>query len=163
SQAAQLARQLATGERASSIQILDLGLSDNRTYLVAPGNSDVEDLLALLTNEEVYVEPFFTEALGTELFGESRSHTPQTFEDDEASSKRPEFLNKLSNRIDDWLHEDSDEAPVVPDQYSSTDKAAANAAAAAAAARQNRKPAEDQQTEDEGVTEREEPPTPAMS
>lgn len=178
SQAAQSARQLATGERASSIQILDLGLSDNRTYLVAPGNSDVEDLLALLTNEEVYVEPFFTEALGTELFGESRSHTPQTFEDDdeyyaelqdelaeeeEDSSKRPEFLNKLSNRIDDWLHEDSDEAPVVPDQYSSTDKAAANAAAAAAAARQNRKPAEDQQTEDEGVTEREEPPTPARS
>lgn len=180
SQAAQSARQLATGERASSIQILDLGLSDNRTYLVAPGNADVEDLLALLTNEDVYVEPFFTEALGTELFGESRSRTPQTFEDDdeyyaelqdelaeeqEDSTKRPEFLNKLSNRIDDWLHEDTDEVPVVPGQYSSTDKAAANAAAAGAASRQNRDTDENQQAEDEneGAAEREEPPTPARS
>src|SRR5690625_6787019 len=58
SQAAQSARQLATGERSSSIQILDLGLSDDRTYLVAPGNADVEDFLALLTDEDVYVEPF---------------------------------------------------------------------------------------------------------
>ena len=47
SQAAQSARQLATGERSSSIQILDLGLSDDRTYLVAPGNSDVEDFLSV--------------------------------------------------------------------------------------------------------------------
>jgi len=178
SQAAQSARQLATGERASSIQILDLGLSDNRTYLVAPGNADVEDLLALLTTEDVYVEPFFTEALGTELFGESRSHTPQTFEDDDEyyaelqdelaeeeqdSSKRPEFLNKLSNRIDDWLHEDTDEVPVIPGQYTSTDKAATNAAAAAAA--RDREPDQDQQpdAQDEAETQGEQPPTPAPS
>src|SRR5690625_5931091 len=123
SQAAQSARQLATGERTSSIQILDLGLSDNRTYLVAPGNSEVEDFLALLTDQDVYVEPFFTEALGTELFGESRQHTPQTYDDDaeyyrelqddlaeeQEDDKRPEFLNKLSDRIDNWLHERSEE------------------------------------------------------
>src|SRR5699024_10237878 len=83
SQAAQSARQLATGERASSIQILDLGLSENRTYLVAPGNAEVEDFLALLTSQEVYVEPFFTELLGTELFGESRERIPEKFEDDD--------------------------------------------------------------------------------
>src|SRR5699024_2543753 len=64
--AAVSARQLASGARASSIQFLDLGLSDNRTYLVAAANSPVQDLLALLTNEEVYVEPFFSEAMGTE-------------------------------------------------------------------------------------------------
>src|SRR5699024_4966374 len=108
SQAAQSARQLATGERNSSIQILDLGLSDNRTYLVAPGNSDVEDFLALLTSEDVYVEPFFTDHLGTEIFGEARQRTPETFDDDAEyyrelqddlaeehdATKRPEFINK---------------------------------------------------------------------
>ncbi|NWN89163.1 MAG: discoidin domain-containing protein [Micrococcaceae bacterium] len=149
SQAAQSARQLATGERASSIQILDLGLSDDRTYLVAPGNADVEDLLALLTTEDVYVEPFFTEALGTELFGESRSNTPQTFEDDaeyyaelqdelseedQDSAKRPEFLNKLSDRIDDWLQDDSDDAPIAPGREESSSKGAGAAAAAGTAA-----------------------------
>lgn len=149
SQAAQSARQLATGERASSIQILDLGLSDDRTYLVAPGNADVEDLLALLTNQDVYVEPFFTEALGTELFGESRSHAPQTFDDDdeyyaelqddleeeeEDTSKRPEFLNKISDRLDDWLHEETDEVPIVPGREDASGKAAAAGTAAGAAA-----------------------------
>lgn len=145
SQAAQSARQLATGERASSIQILDLGLSNDRTYLVAPGNSDVEDLLALLTNQDVYVEPFFTEALGTELFGESRSHTPQTFDDDAEyyaelqdeladeqadTSKRPEFLNKISDRIDNWLHEETDDVPIMPGREDPSDKTSAAASGA---------------------------------
>lgn len=177
SQAAQSARQLATGERASSIQILDLGLSDDRTYLVAPGNADVEDLLALLTTEDVYVEPFFTEALGTELFGESRSNAPQTFDDDaeyyaelqdelqeeqEDTSKRPEFLNKLSDRIDDWLHEETDEVPIVPGQQGSTAagtgaaagaSAAAGAAAGATAAGKDR----DQQDKDDSTASDQEP------
>jgi hypothetical protein len=145
SQAAQSARQLATGERSSSIQILDLGLSDDRTYLVAPGNSDVEDFLALLTDEDVYVEPFFTEHLGTELFGESRQRTPQTYEDDAEyyaelrddlaeepdPEKRPEFLNRISDRIDNWLQED-DETRVMPGQASTAGATGAAAAAAAA-------------------------------
>ncbi|OAV53842.1 discoidin domain-containing protein [Enteractinococcus helveticum] len=153
SQAAQSARQLATGERTSSIQILDLGLSDNRTYLVAPGNADVEDFLALLTTGDVYVEPFFTEHLGTELFGEARQATPQTFDDDaeyyrelqeelaeeDDDSKRPEFINKLSDRIDNWLHEDTDDLPVTPGQTPAKGTAgaagAAGASAGAAAAR----------------------------
>ena len=151
SQAAQSARQLATGERTSSIQILDLGLSDNRTYLVAPGNADVEDFLALLTSGDVYVEPFFTEHLGTELFGEARQATPQTFDDDaeyyrelqeelaedDDDAKRPEFINKLSDRIDSWLHEETDEVPVTPGQTpgkGSTGSSAAGAAGAGAAA-----------------------------
>ncbi|HEY4558734.1 MAG TPA: hypothetical protein VIG82_11135 [Enteractinococcus sp.] len=148
SQAAQSARQLATGERSSSIQILDLGLSDNRTYLVAPGNSDVEDFLALLTSQDVYVEPFFTEHLGTELFGESRQRVPQTFDDDAEyyaelrddlaeepdPSKRPEFLNKLSDRIDDWLQEETDENPVVPGGRITASGAGAAGTAAAAGA-----------------------------
>ena len=148
SQAAQSARQLATGERSSSIQILDLGLSDNRTYLVAPGNADVEDFLALLTGEDVYVEPFFTEHLGTELFGETRQRTPQTFDDDAEyyselrddlaeepdTSKRPEFLNKISDRIDDWLHEDTDETRIVPRNSTPPGAGAAGPVGPAAAA-----------------------------
>ncbi|GAA4477606.1 hypothetical protein GCM10023190_17620 [Enteractinococcus fodinae] len=158
SQAAQSARQLATGERSSSIQILDLGLSDDRTYLVAPGNSDVEDFLALLTGEDVYVEPFFTEHLGTELFGESRQRTPHTYEDDTEyyaelredlaeepdPSKRPEFLNKLSDRIDNWLQDDEDETRVVPGQGPS---AAAGAAAASTGSTRKPKTPESQRDE----------------
>ena len=156
SQAAQSARQLATGERSSSIQILDLGLSDDRTYLVAPGNADVEDFLALLTNEDIYVEPFFTEHLGTELFGESRQRTPQTYEDDTEyyaelredlaeepdPSKRPEFLNKISDRIDNWLQEDEDETRVVPGQVppAATGAAAAGAAASTGSTRKPKTP-----------------------
>jgi len=167
SQAAQSARQLATGERTSSIQILDLGLSDNRTYLVAPGNSEVEDFLALLTDQDVYVEPFFTEALGTELFGESRQHTPQTYDDDaeyyrelqddlaeeQEDDKRPEFLNKLSDRIDNWLHEETDGTPVVPGQpgapRTSGAAAAGTAAAGGAAASAADSQQDDQQTEEQ--------------
>ncbi|WP_022870197.1 discoidin domain-containing protein [Yaniella halotolerans] len=185
SQAAQSARQLATGERASSIQILDLGLSNDRTYLVAPGNSDVEALLALLTNQEVYVEPFFTEALGTELFGESRSNTPQTFDDDaeyyadlqdeleeeqDEGSNRPEFLNKLSDRIDNWLQDENNEAPIAPGRpHDSSGKsgigtaaglgAAAGAGAAAAGASKN----SDDDDTDGPKTEQTEQQEPARS
>lgn len=171
SQAAQSARQLATGERASSIQILDLGLSNDRTYLVAPGNSDVEDLLALLTNQDVYVEPFFTEALGTELFGESRSHTPQTFDDDAEyyaelqdeladeqadTSKRPEFLNKISDRIDNWLHEETDDVPIMPGREDPSDK---SSAAASGADRDEETPAQDTDASAEtDQTEQQQPP-----
>lgn len=151
SQAAQSARQLATGERTSSIQILDLGLSDNRTYLVAPGNADVEDFLALLTAGDVYVEPFFTEHLGTELFGEARQATPETFDDDAEyyrelqeelaeepdDSKRPEFINKLSDRIDNWLQEDTDAQPRTPGHTPTKGAGAAPAAPAASAGAAN--------------------------
>lgn len=173
SQAAQSARQLATGERASSIQILDLGLSNDRTYLVAPGNSDVEALLALLTNQEVYVEPFFTEALGTELFGESRSNTPQTFDDDaeyyaelqdeledeqDDSSHRPEFLNKLSDRIDNWLQDDNTEAPIAPGRPEDSSGKSGTGAAAAAAGGIGGAAAADDDDPTTQQTEQQEPP-----
>ena len=178
SQAAQSARQLATGERSSSIQILDLGLSDDRTYLVAPGNADVEDFLALLTDEDVYVEPFFTEHLGTELFGETRQRTPQTYDDDAEyyaelrddlaeepdPEKRPEFLNRISDRIDDWLQEDEDGTRVMPGQAppagptASARAAGATAAGAAAGAAATgstaqSKPTEPEQPEEQAAPE----------
>lgn len=85
SQLATSAREIAMGERAANVQVLDLGITDsNQTYLVAnvTRSSDLLDLV-LETDEAPYVEPFFTDTLGTEIFGESRQAVPETYEDDE--------------------------------------------------------------------------------
>lgn len=84
SQLATSAREIAMGERGSNVQVLDLGVTDsNQTYLVAnvARSSDLLDLV-LETDEAPYVEPFFTDTLGTEIFGESRQSVPETYEDD---------------------------------------------------------------------------------
>lgn len=86
-QVAQSAREVATGERPGHVQILDLGVSDNTTYLIT-NHSTAPDLLDLVVaTNPPYVEPFFTEALGTEIFGQSRTYEPETYdglyEDDE--------------------------------------------------------------------------------
>ncbi|WBL19912.1 hypothetical protein [Citricoccus sp. NR2] len=115
SQVATSARQLATGERSSSVQVLDLGLSDDRTYLIAAGDTDVEDLLALVTAHQVYVEPFETDTLGSELFGQSRQHAPETYDDDDeyyseldqnlaAEQSQPPRKSKFLNRVSDSLN-----------------------------------------------------------
>lgn len=84
SQLATSAREIAMGERTANVQVLDLGITDsNQTYLVAnvARSSDMLDLV-LETDDAPYVEPFFTDTLGTEIFGESRQSVPQTYEDD---------------------------------------------------------------------------------
>ncbi|MEV7607498.1 ABC transporter substrate-binding protein [Paenarthrobacter sp. NPDC089322] len=86
-QVAQSAREVATGERPGHVQILDLGVSDNTTYLIT-NHSTAPDLLDLVVaTHPPYVEPFFTEALGTEIFGQARTYEPETYdglyEDDE--------------------------------------------------------------------------------
>lgn len=86
SQLATSAREIAMGERTANVQVLDLGITDsNQTYLVAnvARSSDMLDLV-LETDDAPYVEPFFTDTLGTEIFGESRQAVPQTYEDDDA-------------------------------------------------------------------------------
>lgn len=83
SQVATSAREIATGERPGTMQVLDLGVSDGQTYLVT-NQAQAADLLDLvITQDEPYVEPFFTDTLGSEIFGQPRSREPQTFEDDE--------------------------------------------------------------------------------
>ncbi|MER8024791.1 hypothetical protein [Glutamicibacter protophormiae] len=85
SQLATSAREIAMGERTSNVQVLDLGITDsNQTYLVAnvARSSDMLDLV-LETDEAPYVEPFFTDTLGTEIFGESRQSVPETYADDD--------------------------------------------------------------------------------
>ena len=86
-QVAQSAREVATGERPGSVQILDLGVSDATTYLIT-NHSSAPDLLDLVVaTNPPYIEPFFTETLGSEIFGQPRTYEPETYdglyEDDE--------------------------------------------------------------------------------
>lgn len=86
-QVAQSAREVATGERPGHVQILDLGVSDNTTYLIT-NHSTAPDLLDLVVaTNPPYIEPFFTETLGSEIFGQPRTYEPETYdglyEDDE--------------------------------------------------------------------------------
>lgn len=79
-QVAQSAREVATGERPGHVQILDLGVSDNTTYLIT-NHSTAPDLLDLVVATNApYVEPFFTETLGSEIFGQARSYEPETYD-----------------------------------------------------------------------------------
>ncbi len=85
----QSAREVATGARVSGVSILDLGVQDKSTYLIASRTTPA-DLLDLVVPtdpaEEVYQEPFFTDTLGTEIFGSARDAAPAggayVYEDD---------------------------------------------------------------------------------
>jgi len=82
SQVSASAREIAIGERHSTVQILDLGVSDGRTYLVT-SNGNAADLLDLVIERDApYVEPFFTDTLGSEIFGVARSREPEDAEEE---------------------------------------------------------------------------------
>lgn len=82
-QVATSAKELATGDRASAVQVLDLGLAQNRTYLIS-SLVDPNQLLDLVVPDSApYVEPYFTDSLGSELFGQSRQMQPHTYDDDD--------------------------------------------------------------------------------
>ena len=116
-QVAASARELATGERQGSIQVLDLGLSEGRTYLIAGGGPAPDDLLDMTREQQVYVEPFQTDTLGSEIFGEARTYEPHVYEDDEEyyedlddsfsvespERRRPRFLKGISERLSQRL------------------------------------------------------------
>ncbi|MHC6222976.1 ABC transporter substrate-binding protein [Arthrobacter sp. MMS24-S77] len=93
-QVAKSAREVATGERPGHVQILDLGVSDSTTYLIT-NHSSAPDLLDLVVaTNPPYVEPFFTDTLGSEIFGQARSHEPETYDglyDDEEHDA--EYIN----------------------------------------------------------------------
>lgn len=142
-QVATSAKELATGERSSEVQVLDLGLAAERTYLIS-SVVDPNQLLDLVVPDSApYVEPYFTDSLGSELFGQSREMQPQTYDDDAEyyaqlqadlagsselsrripglARRRPAFLDKVTSQ-----HAGTEEAapqksqPVAPD----ADKAA---------------------------------------
>ncbi|HIW98505.1 MAG TPA: hypothetical protein H9871_00010 [Candidatus Nesterenkonia stercoripullorum] len=132
-QVATSARELAVGERDSDAHVLDLGLADDRTYLIS-ALVDPNHLLDLVVPDTApYVEPFFTDSLGSELFGQSRVMEPETYDDDaeyyaglhahrsalpedeeelddDAGSRfrrrRPAFLDKVSDSLNKRLGTD---------------------------------------------------------
>lgn len=79
-QVAQSAREVATGERPGSVQILDLGVSDATTYLITNHTSAADLLDLVVSSNPPYVEPFFTDTLGSEIFGQPRSNEPETYD-----------------------------------------------------------------------------------
>jgi hypothetical protein len=98
SQAAMSAREIATGERAGNVQVLDLGITDGYTYLIT-NQAEAADLLDLVIQQDApYVEPFFTETLGSEIFGKARTYEPETYEDDDYYDEEEEDEPRASLR-----------------------------------------------------------------
>ena len=127
-QVATSAKELAAGERESGVQVLDLGLAGDRTYLIS-SLIDPNALLDLVVPDAApYVEPFFTDSLGSELFGQSRVMEPETYEDDAEyyaglhglsgeetedagaryRKRRPAFLDKVSDQLNRHLGTERD-------------------------------------------------------
>ncbi len=79
-QVARSAREVATGERPGSVQILDLNVSDSATYLITNHTSAADLLDLVVPPNPPYVEPFFTDTLGSEIFGQPRSNEPETYD-----------------------------------------------------------------------------------
>lgn len=80
-QMAASAREIATGERPGNVQVLDLGQADGSTYLVTNHASAADLLDLVVAANPPYVEPFFTDTLGTEIFGQERSTEPEYYDD----------------------------------------------------------------------------------
>ncbi|MHA7240603.1 ABC transporter substrate-binding protein [Arthrobacter sp. TMS1-12-1] len=105
-QVATSARELATGDRSGNIQVLDLGITDSGTYLVT-NRAPAADMLDLIVQQDApYVEPFFTDTLGSEIFGRPRSTEPETYDDDDHfddydddRQQRPSRLAGLARRF----------------------------------------------------------------
>ncbi|MHA7294171.1 ABC transporter substrate-binding protein [Arthrobacter sp. HLT1-21] len=99
-QIAATAREVATGERAGNIQVLDLGVTDESTYLVTNRAAPADLLDLVVPRDSPFVEPFFTDTLGSEIFGGPRSTEPETYDDDdygpEEEDDRPARKSRLS-------------------------------------------------------------------
>ena len=136
-QVAQSAREVATGERPGSVQILDLGVSDATTYLITNHTSAADLLDLVVSSNPPYVEPFFTDTLGSEIFGQARSHEPETYDglyDDEEVDAG--YINYGQSQAAGGQQPVSPAAPPagVPSRPASAPSAAAGVAAAAGAA-----------------------------
>jgi hypothetical protein len=123
------AREVAMGTRPSDVQVLDLGLQGDSTYLIT-NTIDAPDLLDLAVESNApYIEPFQTDTLGQEIFGEPRPMEPQVYGDDaeyyeelsQESAKR-RFFGRRKRRGEERVEEaptsEQDQVPpnVSPDQ-----------------------------------------------
>ena len=151
-QVAQSAREVATGERPGTVQVLDLGVTEDATYLITNHTSAADLLDLVVAPNPPYVEPFFTDTLGSEIFGQARSHEPEPYdEEDHVEAGYISYADSHPNEVDNYgsapeRSAPERSAPAVPPRppvrpaaqpatsHGRTGAAAAGAAAAAAAA-----------------------------
>ncbi|TLM73739.1 ABC transporter substrate-binding protein [Pseudarthrobacter sp. NamB4] len=109
-QVAQSAREVATGERPGTVQVLDLGMTEAATYLITNHTSAADLLDLVVASNPPYVEPFFTDTLGSEIFGQPRSHEPEPYdEEDHVEAGYINYADRHPNPVDPYRA-----APVVP-------------------------------------------------
>ncbi len=127
-QVAQSAREVATGERPGTVQVLDLGVTEAATYLITNHASAADLLDLVVASNPPYVEPFFTDTLGSEIFGQARSNEPEPYDDDEddVDAGYINYAETHPSQVDPYPT-----APVMPAKPPARPAAAAATAAAA--------------------------------
>ena len=130
-QVAQSAREVATGERPGTVQVLDLGVTEAATYLITNHASAADLLDLVVASNPPYVEPFFTDTLGSEIFGQARSNEPEPYDDDEdeVDAGYINYADTHPSQVDPYPT-----APVLPAKPPVRPAAGAAAASPAAAA-----------------------------
>ncbi|TWD50449.1 hypothetical protein FB478_10751 [Arthrobacter sp. AG367] len=109
-QVAQSAREVATGERPGTVQVLDLGVTEDATYLITNHTSAADLLDLVVAPNPPYVEPFFTDTLGSEIFGQPRSHEPEPYdEEDHVDAGYINYADSHPSQVDPYRS-----APAVP-------------------------------------------------
>lgn len=109
-QVAQSAREVATGERPGTVQVLDLGVTEDATYLITNHTSAADLLDLAVAPNPPYVEPFFTDTLGSEIFGQPRSHEPEPYdEEDHVDAGYINYADTHPSQVDPYRS-----APAVP-------------------------------------------------
>ncbi|WP_427116638.1 ABC transporter substrate-binding protein [Pseudarthrobacter scleromae] len=109
-QVAQSAREVATGERPGTVQVLDLGMSEAATYLITNHTSAADLLDLVVASNPPYVEPFFTDTLGSEIFGQPRSNEPEPYDDeDHVEAGYINYSDNHASQVDPYRA-----APAVP-------------------------------------------------
>ena len=111
-QVAQSAREVATGERPGNVQVLDLGVTEAATYLITNHTSAADLLDLVVASNPPYVEPFFTDTLGSEIFGQARSNEPEPYDDEEnVDAGYINYSDNHPSQVDPYR-----DAPAVPPQ-----------------------------------------------
>jgi len=109
-QVAQSAREVATGERPGTVQVLDLGMTEAATYLITNHTSAADLLDLVVASNPPYVEPFFTDTLGSEIFGQPRSREPEPYDDeDHVEAGYINYSDTHPSQVDPYR-----QAPAVP-------------------------------------------------
>lgn len=133
-QVAQSAREVATGERPGTVQVLDLGVTEAATYLITNHTSAADLLDLVVASNPPYVEPFFTDTLGSEIFGQARSHEPEPYDDEEnVDAGYISYSDGHPNQVDPYRANQPVVPPRPPVRPASSPSAGAPAAGVAAA------------------------------